>query len=81
MAKQKRITIETLAQMMAKSFEDLEERFNRRFEVLFDDISLIKDDIKDIKGTMRSLVLLTADHEKQLSQHNTRISNLEDTVY
>ena len=61
---EKETSLDTLAQMMAKGFEQT----NSRLDILTREAKRQADDIHDIKLTLKSHTALLADHEVRLQK-------------
>ena len=64
------ITIDQLGRMVANGFDRMENRFNKKFELVFNELHLLRDDIYDLKNTTKS-------HQQMLMDHESRIEALE----
>ena len=83
MTKKKEIGMNDLARMMASGFADMGKRFeevDKKFEVVFEGMSLMRDDIHDIKTTLGPLVRTIALQDNEMKKMNLRIIRLEKFV-
>ncbi|MDP3772450.1 MAG: hypothetical protein Q8Q94_03705 [bacterium] len=82
----KKITIETLAEMIRRGFhetatkselEELRKHGDENFRLLADDIRLVKEDVHDMKITLGPLVRTVVQMEHELQNFHLRLSRLE----
>jgi len=73
--KAKRMTINDLAVMTKRGFDDMNERFATKddFKVLVDEIRLLRADFRDVKTSMVSFADLAGNHEHELIAIRKRI--------
>ncbi len=85
----KKITIEMLAQMIQRGFQEtatkselqeLRKHGDENFRLLADDIRLVKEDVHDMKITLGPLVRTVAQMERELQNFHLRLSRLERKI-
>jgi uncharacterized phage infection (PIP) family protein YhgE len=79
----KKITIESLAIMMAKGFEQLQKQFGtvqKQLGSLVDGQNLMRTDIQDLKMTVRPLSHTNIIQEREIDELKDRVERLEQKV-
>ncbi|MDO8183544.1 MAG: hypothetical protein Q7T49_00980 [bacterium] len=59
---------------------NLEKTQDLQFKIVTDEISRINDNVKDIKGTLRSVTGVLGPHDREMEDFKTRLSKVERKV-
>ena len=73
----KSLTVDDLAAMINRRFDESDNVADSRFKTIIDRFERVESDIKDIKITLGPLVSIAAEHERKMINFDARISRLE----
>ncbi len=59
-------SIEELAQMTARGFDSIDKKFDSKFALVFGELSLLRDDVHDLKNRAKTYQEMLMDHEGRL---------------
>lgn len=76
----KQTTIEDLAQMTARGFQEMDEKFSKRFDRIDNDIAGFKDEIKNVWSKLESLDRRVAYIEDKITEHSKILAGLSEEL-